>query len=505
MDVPQLKLLAGLVRGLLAQNKISLGHSQALDVVAALPGLRNWSEVMAFPKRVADAELNSTATSRLGYRLKSRFQLELEASTLLEILLPAYARTLLPAPEIWPSGPRSGVYIATSKQAINKLLAKYSDATDGALVYAERAGSDWEGSIDLSDYGLWSHGLERVPSGTLLVLGPLHLDQQSWDECASKLEMACNRALVSGHRVAVLMETPMPDSLLQDVKVAVTLQPGADFCDEALVGVVSDDGDLLVRTPFAPPLPRRVAIANTATPDAIPPEVMPHLLRAIGNHRSGILVASTSDFDEHPAIDIVASLLAVTKDLGMPCRIMPRERGTPAKDFMVPEPVKALPFMPSVQAAYAQGYRRMIVSPHYTDLELLAEYASEVLFICGTFNATAADAVLSLRARGPDLHVEALLAHLIACFAAAHLETKGKKFEIVYDMFIGEGHVIPPAKDSFSSLMDLVEEKRVLRWEDRVTQLLKERAVSLAEIRRTFRTSDKIDELVAARKTGSLN
>ena len=48
MDVQQLKLLAGRVRGLLEQQNHELTHGQSLDVIAALPGLRNWPEVLAF-------------------------------------------------------------------------------------------------------------------------------------------------------------------------------------------------------------------------------------------------------------------------------------------------------------------------------------------------------------------------------------------------------------------------------------------------------------------------
>jgi hypothetical protein len=54
-------------------------------------------------------------------------------------------------------------------------VARYEEATDGDLVYAERAGSGWEGSIDLGEYGLWSAGIDRLPSGTLLVVGPIEL------------------------------------------------------------------------------------------------------------------------------------------------------------------------------------------------------------------------------------------------------------------------------------------------------------------------------------------
>lgn len=53
MDIPQLKLLAGRVRGLLQQSSRPVGHSQSLDLIAALPGLRNWPEVMAFQDRVS--------------------------------------------------------------------------------------------------------------------------------------------------------------------------------------------------------------------------------------------------------------------------------------------------------------------------------------------------------------------------------------------------------------------------------------------------------------------
>ena len=54
-----------------------VGHSQSLDLIAALPGLRNWPEVMAFPGRVAACELDSTSVSRLAYRLNRKFSLEI--------------------------------------------------------------------------------------------------------------------------------------------------------------------------------------------------------------------------------------------------------------------------------------------------------------------------------------------------------------------------------------------------------------------------------------------
>ena len=70
MDVQQLKLLAGRVRGLLEQSNHPLGHNQSLDLIAALPGLRSWPEVQAFPDRVASCTLDAASAGRLAFRLK---------------------------------------------------------------------------------------------------------------------------------------------------------------------------------------------------------------------------------------------------------------------------------------------------------------------------------------------------------------------------------------------------------------------------------------------------
>jgi hypothetical protein len=122
MDVSQLKLLAGRVRGLLEHTPSPIGHSQALDLVAALPGLRNWPEVIAFPGRVASCELDATSAGRLAFRLKRNFALELTAKDLLSTLSLDALDTSRATLHVWPGGPPSGVYIATSAAAIEALL-----------------------------------------------------------------------------------------------------------------------------------------------------------------------------------------------------------------------------------------------------------------------------------------------------------------------------------------------------------------------------------------------
>jgi hypothetical protein len=86
MDIQQLKLLAGTIRALLQQAGIPIGHNESLEVAAALPGLRNWPEVTAFPDKVAAFDLGIAAASRLARRLQTRYHLDLTPQAVLEKL-----------------------------------------------------------------------------------------------------------------------------------------------------------------------------------------------------------------------------------------------------------------------------------------------------------------------------------------------------------------------------------------------------------------------------------
>ena len=71
MDTQMLKVFAERLRAHLEQHQLHLKHGQALDLIAALPGLRNWPEVNAFPVRVAAAHVNGESAERLVRRLAS--------------------------------------------------------------------------------------------------------------------------------------------------------------------------------------------------------------------------------------------------------------------------------------------------------------------------------------------------------------------------------------------------------------------------------------------------
>ena len=117
--------------------------------------------------------------------------------------------------KVWPDGPVPGVYVTTSQRAIDAAIARYEAATDGALLYAEDAGRSSDAAIDLGEHGLFSRGMDRLPSGTLVVVGPVPLTQESWSDNKDRLNTAANLAYSSSLRVVVLAETPLPGSKLR--------------------------------------------------------------------------------------------------------------------------------------------------------------------------------------------------------------------------------------------------------------------------------------------------
>jgi hypothetical protein len=66
-----------------------------LDLIAALPGLRNWPEVQAFPNRVATCELDIRSAGRVAYRLNRQFKMDLTPQNVLAVLSPAIPYSML--------------------------------------------------------------------------------------------------------------------------------------------------------------------------------------------------------------------------------------------------------------------------------------------------------------------------------------------------------------------------------------------------------------------------
>ena len=150
--------------------------------------------------------------------------------------------------------------------------------------------------------------------------------------------MACNHALNSGHRIAVLLDTPTPDTINEDVQSIVTSRPNHTDHDTALIGVVTDTGELEAVTPFARPWPGIELVPTVATTDAFPASVIVPLRNALAGKTSGLVLFGSGAIEGHAAIHLVAASLARTEDAGPAVRVMPRHRSTPSKDWDVPEP-----------------------------------------------------------------------------------------------------------------------------------------------------------------------
>lgn len=423
--------------------------------------------------------------------------MELNAKDLLFALAPDGFGPSQSALQVWPGGPSPGVYITTSTQAISALLARYEEATDGGLVYAERAGNGWVGSIDLGEYGLWSSGIDRLPSGTLLVVGPIELDQQSWEDASKRVEMACLHALDSDHRVAVLVETPTPQTLCQDMALLVrSASEEPSDSDTALMGLVTEDGELQRRQPFAPPYPKPVPISANVDLDALPDSTREPLRRELARRTSGIVLFAASEIVEHTAYDQLVAGLALTEHAGPAARIMACHRGTPAKDWQVPEAIKALPFLPSVAVAYEQGYRRMVVDPLYSAGDVLLAY-DDVLFLGGTYGHDVRDVALRLISRSSRKERE-VLDRIVALLGV--LQMPGKHGQVVASDLFVRGTLLGPSGTDYDEFESFLQANRVVRWEDELAMLLDSGAVTVAGIKKTNPRNHYVTDFLASRR-----
>ncbi len=352
MDTQILKVFAERLHAHLEQHHLSLKHGQTLDLVAAIPGLRNWPEVNAFPAKVAVVQWNSNSAERLARRIASRYSLNFPPEELLLALAPSPASLL----QVWPDGPEPGVYVTTSQEAVDAAIAKYEAATDGALLFAENAGRSAEGAIDLGEYGLFSRGMDRLPSGTLVVVGPLPMTQESWEDNRDRLTTAAGLAYASSLRIIVLVDTPLPDNLHSDITLLLSDEgDGSDGELADVLGVVTETGDLRVVQPF---VDHRVEPDNTqpfTTKERLPMPLENALRLAVEKRPYGIIVLGVTPGDNARKAQLEA-VLPLTEYAGPAVRIQPTFRSGYGKDDTpLSSHFVGLPIFPSIESAYAPG------------------------------------------------------------------------------------------------------------------------------------------------------
>lgn len=468
MDTLQLKTLASCIRATLKQSSCLLGHNQSLDLIAAIPGLRNWPEVQSFPQRVAAARLDLAAVTRLTYRIHKQFGVDLAPDDVLATLRPHVGDTSDDVLDIWPAGPAAGVYLTTSRSAIAALLDRYDDATDGSIVYAESVARNHHSAIYLDEGGLWSSGLERAPSGTLLVLGPVTLDQRQWNDAGDRLVIACVRALAERHRVAVLIDTPASDKMYEDVLLLLSERDNGDERDlgRAVLGSVTEEGHL--QQHHVPRYPRdaqplgTLAVAEPQECFRNKPLIRELLQQRLSQQPAGVLVVASASRIRPYAMAQVPDVLALTRHAGAASIISPTLRTDDSVDRL-PAAVAALPILPSVQSAHARGYRRFVIAANDLPHEVVAAYPDALFIVTLWGSAVDNAAALYLGTGGADL--VAVHDRLIAIYASFELP-----YETPYsvsDLYIPKGAAIAP-RSSYELVERHLVDHRDVEWEEAI-------------------------------------
>lgn len=169
-------------------------------------------------------------------------------------------------------------------------------------------------------------------------------------------------------------------------------------------------------------------------------------------------------------------------------------RGTPAKDWQVPEPIKQLPFLPSIQSAYEQGYRRMVFSGNYTNADSLLQFGNDVLLIGGDYGSEVDDIFVRTAVRSYRKE-SSLLSLVIAILGVKHIP--GKHGEaIASDLYVMKEGASVGESAGFKEIEEFIQENRVLRWQDELTRLLESGTVTVVSIKKARAHNDGLGDFL---------
>lgn len=488
MDAAYLHFLAGRICDWLAfKHQIKLKHSHALDCVAALAGLRNWPEVLAFPQRLAalrPQDAGSDAEQRVMERINGKVGHALAADDLPShdiryLLMEAWSQPM-PSADLWPDGPPNGVYVTTSKEAAKAAVARYESAYPSTVMYAEDASFHEEGMVALGEGGIFSGGMQRVPSGTLFVLGPLVLSEENWSECRDRMAAA----IALPGRVIVIVETPQPEHVMDDLMLLLHEEVELFRFEEALCrlrGIVQKDGSLVDKSPLG--LGRRRPKPVAVTPaEPLPKPLAAALQAGLARRNFGFVVVGTFA-DKEESFRLLEATLPYTDHAGPAARILTDDRIGYDGDPPLSGAFAALPVYPSVESAYRCGYRRMVIERPHIAADSLYRHADDVCFHLPGLDWRAGELLL----RSLDMHLErgpGPLAKAIAALGVGHIEGKNGTFTLFDAM---PATAAPLAADAESeAVLRFADSNRSVRWEDQLVPLLREKRITAAEVKKSL-------------------
>lgn len=484
MDLEQLRLRAAPLRQFLAERNFPLSHNQALDLLAAAPGLRTWPEVNAFRERVAAESLSLRAATRVAKRIASKGGPTIDETELLR-LLESGAATPGVGLVVWPDGAPRGIYVTSDGDAATEAIRRYSEESGEALFFT--SGLDFfEGNaIELGETGIFSAGLSRAPSGTLLAM-TLAIDRDSWDDLRARLTAAWNAA-DGGLRVLVLCSTPTPESLHTDVSLLTHTQ-GEPAPGETnwLFGIVAEDGELREQLPFAPK-PAKVEFPVDLPPSklSLPASVESELAAALAARTTGIIVAGMlAEAGENRPLEVIAALLPKLLQIGPVGRI-PRHNMYDGF-HPVPDSVAMLPIFASVESAIAAGCAVIVFDmAFYGETQEMLECIDRALFVVGVkalgVGRGISNALSSMR------NMDDAVDLVTAAICTGTVRGKASK-PMTWDMYVRVENL---AEDNARrkqprEFEDMFDAARVVRREDQIAQWLAEGIVSEKSVRKDF-------------------
>lgn len=488
MDITQLKSLAKLLRSYAASHGIQLGHSQALDAIAALVGFRGWPEVQAFSSRLADKALDISAANRLADRLRTKHGLVDDADALLDHLrggLPVVHKDNL----LWPSGPRPGVYLVDGDRSVDALLRDYESATGGMPVYVDDAEAAHGFScIEIGRDGMFSPGMLKLPAGSLVVLyESVVAGQQNWSLGVYTMDRACELALEARLRLIVCVNCS-ESSCAEELALAMLddIEGGHERAT-AIAGLLVDDGAHWSVAPFIaarPAFPSSTDQADSilsSASGALPQHVRSLIAGAFIERPHGLVCVSKSVHAWHESDPLFGEVVDLSAPLGPLAIVLDTE-----PRLHEPQPMRRnypqLPVCASLQHAIKLGFKRVLLEAvDMLDEQDVADLSEVLVFVPGNGWDVTSTNIRSMTGMCGTVYEWGT--SLRCVLATTNIGSEGKAVYIC-DLYLGDERPVPTtsAREPYETLA----KRRTLRWEDEVDQAIAGQRLRLDRARRLF-------------------
>jgi hypothetical protein len=224
----------------------------------------------------------------------------------------------------------------------------------------------------------------------------------------------------------------MPETLPNDIALLVRHESApADYVDPALRGAVDTDGNLQTIIPFE--RKRGTPFNGLASAPAVelPPELAEVLRNATTARPFGLVIVGTSAEERDSRMSMAEAAVPFTEYAGPLARVQPTFRsGYSRNDTPLSAAFAGAPVFPSIESAYASGYRRIAIeSAYHGAQEAMLKYAADVCFLVSADSAEVSGALIGAIS-SQDYGEKATISKIVVVMGAAVIETKNRTVTI---------------------------------------------------------------------------